>query len=425
MSVDTLWLEKEQEVALKTFNKMAKPSTKEEVWRYSNIEELDLSAYKLIENGATLDSASNPTAVAALAEIQKDYGELSCVLVSQCGYLVDIWKSQEFVDSGAYAGRLKELKNAEKYPRMSASKVPDFFVTMNRAYMPDPIIIQVPKGASLEKPIGILELADLEGVKSFPHLIIDIAENATAQIIQLFKSGQVSNFSVPVVELNLAQASNLTYLSVGDLGDSSHQIATNVASVNAQANLSLNSVSLGGSSLRLKNDCKLEGRGASGNIMSLYFATNEQRFDFRTFQKHSGKDTNSNLLFKGAVDEKAGLVYSGMVRIAPEAQGSNAVQANHNLKLSQDAWVESVPNLEIENNDVVCSHATTVGPVDEEQRFYLESRGVSEFEAEKLIVAGFFKEALEMLPIAGARETLFKRLVSRFSTSSHFADSKN
>lgn len=423
MNLANLNLAKQQEAAVKALGKMTKPTSDDEVWRYSNIDELDLDSYQLIENGAALDSIPSPTAEEALTEIQKDYGELSCLLVSQCGYFVDVWKSEEFVDSGAYVGRLNELENAEAYIYMSENKKADFFAVMNEAYMADPIVVQVPSGVSLKNPIGILELADLQGVGSFPHLTINISENATAQVMQIFKSGQGASFSAPVVEFILGQSSNLSYLSVEDLGKASHQIAANVALVGAQANLSLNTVSFGGASVRLKTDCRLEGRGASGNIMSLYFATDEQQFDFRTFQKHSERDTHSNLLFKGAVDEKAGLVYSGMVRIAPEAKFSNAFQANHNLKLSEDAWVESVPNLEIENNDVVCSHATTVGPVDEDQRFYLESRGVPEVEAEKLIVAGFFKEALEQLPIVGARETLFKRLVSRFSSSSHFVGS--
>src|SRR3954462_14147106 len=121
--------------------------------------------------------------------------------------------------------------------------------------------------------------------------------------------------------------------------------------------------------------------------------------DFRTFQDHAAPDTTSNLLFKGAVGDSSRSVYTGLIHVRKNARGTNAFQTNRNIKLSDGAWAESVPNLEIENNDVHCSHASTVGPVDEDQRFYLESRGVPTEVAERLIVAGFFAEVLEQLAV--------------------------
>ena len=108
----------------------------------------------------------------------------------------------------------------------------------------------------------------------------------------------------------------------------------------------------------------------------MYFGDGDQMLDFRTLQDHRAPDCTSDLMFKGVVDDRSHSVYSGMIRVRPEGRGTNAFQTNRNIKLSEDAWAESVPNLEIENNDVRCSHASTVGPIDVEQRFYLESRGV-------------------------------------------------
>ena len=120
--------------------------------------------------------------------------------------------------------------------------------------------------------------------------------------------------------------------------------------------------------------------------------------DFRTLQDHAAPKTTSDLLFKGAVQGRARSVYTGLIRVRKEAAGTNAFQTNRNLKLSEEAWADSVPNLEIENNDVRCSHASAVGPIDAEQRFYLESRGVPPETADRLIVLGFFDEVLERLP---------------------------
>ena len=159
---------------------------------------------------------------------------------------------------------------------------------------------------------------------------------------------------------------------------------------------------MGGDYARSRVDCRLTGRGATGNLRAAYFGEGDQMLDFRTFQDHLAPDTTSDLLFKGAVAGTSRSVYTGLIHVAKEARGTNAFQTNRNVKLSDGAWAESVPNLEIENNDVHCSHASTVGPIDEDQRFYLESRGVPPEAAERLIVAGFFAEVLEQTADPGA-----------------------
>ncbi|MSX75013.1 MAG: hypothetical protein F2744_05065, partial [Actinobacteria bacterium] len=173
---------------------------------------------------------------------------------------------------------------------------------------------------------------------------------------------------------------------------------------------------------------------ASGNLSSAYFGDDHQMLDLRTFQEHQAADTTSKLLFKGAVADNSHSVYTGLIRIKPDARGSNAYQTNRNLKLSDTAWAESVPNLEIENNDVHCSHASTVGPVDEEQRFYVESRGVPSLVAERLIVAGFFDEVLDHFAVpalaSAARDRVNKILDSHVgalltSDSALLADASN
>ena len=165
-----------------------------------------------------------------------------------------------------------------------------------------------------------------------------------------------------------------------------------------EANVTVGLAGFGGDYARLRTDCRLVGRGASGTLLAAYFGDGDQTLDYRTFQDHAAPDTTSNLLFKGAVSDRSRSVYTGLIRVAKDARGTNAFQTNRNIKLSDDAWAESVPNLQIENNDVHCSHASAVGPIDEEQRFYLESRGVPTRVAERLIVAGFFAEVFDAFP---------------------------
>ena len=139
--------------------------------------------------------------------------------------------------------------------------------------------------------------------------------------------------------------------------------------------------------------------------------------DFRTLQDHAAPRTNSDLLFKGAVKDTAKSVYTGLIKIRPEAKGSVAFQTNRNLTLSEGAWAESVPNLEIETNDVKCSHASSVGPIDDEQRFYLESRGIEPDIAERLVVLGFFDEVLGQLPVGALAGELRSAVAAKLTGS--------
>ena len=204
------------------------------------------------------------------------------------------------------------------------------------------------------------------------------------------------------------------YLSVNDLGNRVWQIANQQASGDRDSTTLLSTVALGGDYARVRTHAKLVGQGGSTRQVALYFADGSQTHDFRTTQEHVAPKTTSDLLFKGAVNDVASSVYTGLIKIGPDARGTQAFQTNRNLTLSDGAWAKSVPNLEIDTNDVKCSHASTVGPIDEDQRFYLESRGIQPDVAERLVVLGFFDEVLEQLPVGSLagelRELIGKKL---------------
>jgi Fe-S cluster assembly protein SufD len=195
-------------------------------------------------------------------------------------------------------------------------------------------------------------------------------------------------------------------VAVNEVGQHVWSIGHQIARGERGSTTLLATVALGGDYARVRSDARLVGPGASGYQLAAYFGEGHQMHDFRTLQDHAAPKTTSNLLFKGAVAGHARGVYTGLIRVRKEAPGTDAFQTNRNLKLSDGAWAESVPNLEIENNDVRCSHASTVGPIDEDQRFYLESRGVPPATADRLIVLGFFDEVLEQLPVPSLRAEL-------------------
>ena len=218
---------------------------------------------------------------------------------------------------------------------------------------------------------------------------------------------------VPVTEIRVGDDATLSYVSVQSLGPDTWQLAHQASAIGARATLASFAVALGGSYARLRTDSALQGESGTSKLRAAFIGREDQMLDFRTLQDHLAPRTTSDLLFMGAVAERSHSVYSGLIRVRRGAVRSDAMQTNHNLVLDEGAQADSVPNLDIEENDVKCSHGSTVGPVDEDQRYYLESRGVEPEVAERLIVAGFFDDIAEQVPIAGTRSMVGRALADR------------
>jgi Fe-S cluster assembly protein SufD len=185
------------------------------------------------------------------------------------------------------------------------------------------------------------------------------------------------------------------------------------AHVGRDASLRSSAVALGGYYARLRSESLLDSQGGESDLTAVYFGDGNQMLDFRTLQDHVAPNTRSDLLFKGAVEDHAQSVYSGLIRIRPGAQRSRAYQTNRNLVLTEGAEAMSVPNLEIEADDVQCSHASTVGPIDDDQLYYLATRGVPPDEAERLIVLGFFDDVFERLPLPSLVAPLRRSVIEK------------
>lgn len=293
----------------------------------------------------------------------------------------------------------------------------DALTELNRAFLPGATVVRIPAGLTVDRPIVIVHHLDGEGVASFARTIVAAGDDSDATVIEHQASADVAAFSDPVVELDLADSARLRYLNVQDLGPRVFQVGYQRSRVGRDATLRSSVVALGGDYARVRTDSRIDGKGGTSYLTAVYFADGRRMHDFRTVQDHVAPATRSDLLFKGAVSDEARSVYSGLIKVGKEARGTNAFQTNRNLVLSEGAGAESVPNLEIETNDVVCSHASAVGPVDEEQRYYLESRGIPPETAERLIVLGFFAEVLDRLPasaaVTGLRASLVRRLAER------------
>ena len=339
------------------------PTAEEEIWRYSRIGELDLDRFVPAPDRAVI-TAEPPLG------------------------LVDDGDSPALED-------------------------PDLFDDLVEAFGARRAIT-VPAGRTVGEPILVEHDVDVEGAALFSHLIIDAGADSDVTIVEQFRSADgVTALVVPSVELRVGPAARVRYLAINELGDRTWMIARQRATSDRDSTTLISTVALGGDYARVRTDARSIGPGASTRQIALYFADGSQMHDFRTTQEHIAPKTSSDLLFKGAVNDTSRSVYTGLIKIGPDARGTNAFQTNRNLTLSKGAWAESVPNLDIATNDVKCSHASTVGPVDADQLFYLESRGVPPDIAERLIVLGFFDEVIEQLPAQSIVGDLRSRVAAK------------
>lgn len=391
------WLDERRRSAAIGLGEPTLPSTEEEVWRYSRVSELDLGAF------APAPMPSSDALPQQVSDLLGSIGDPAATVVSVDGHVVHVELAPQWASKGVFVGRLADAP-ASSDPEGSFGAVSgegvDVFSRLNDARCLDPVFVWVPAGIAIDRPIVVIDWIERDGIITLPRLIVRLGADAEARVLDWHGSADVVSFAAPLIELDLGRAARLRYGTVQRRGRGVWQIASQVSRVDADATLDSAQVALGADYGRTRTDCRLVGRGATGNLRAVYFGEGTQTLDFRTFQQHAAPDTTSNLMFKGVVDDHSRSVYTGLIKVEKEARGTNAFQTNRNIKLSEHAWAESVPNLEIETNDVRCSHASTVGPIDEDQRFYLESRGVRTDVAERLIVAGFFDEVLEEFPVA-------------------------
>jgi Fe-S cluster assembly protein SufD len=383
------------------------------VWRYGRIDDFDLDDYAPAAPADAMTDGGPPEGLASLV------GHQAATVVLDNGRVVGLEVREDLAAKGLRVARAAdgddELVGAiVERQGADADEALDPFVTLNQAFVAEPVVIDVPAGVILDGPIVVAHWTRGDGAATFPRLVVRAGDDSDVTVVEVQASSHHRSLVVPVTEIDTGRAARVGHVTLQHLGLATWQLGLQVSSVEEAGTLHSTSIGFGGDYARLRTDCRLVGRGATGNLDAIYFGEGEQTLDFRTFQDHIAPDCMSNLLFKGAVGGRSQSVYTGLIRVGDAARGTNAFQTNRNIKLSDHAWAWSVPNLVIGNNDVRCSHASAVGPVDEEQRFYLESRGVPTDVAERLIVTGFFGEVLGNLPVPALIPGLQRTISAKF-----------
>jgi Fe-S cluster assembly protein SufD len=419
------WLRRRRTDAFEELETMPLPSEKEEVWRYTPIDELRLDDFAPVAAGAR-DEAPGLLGSAFIEGVAADLAERSAFVSVVDGRPVSVERTglPEGVvlgpitgtSAGTGAGPITGTgAEADVLGRVLSGG--DALVRLNDAFHPDALVVDVPAGVVVDAPIVVVhwcggrppEGASGTGTSgpapaSFPRTLVRLGRGASASVVEVIAGAAAGHAAlvVPVTELAADDGAQLSYLGLQVLGTGAWHIGRLAASAGRDATLRTFTVGLGGAYDRLRTDAVASGPGASTALRSAYLGTGDQVHDVRTLQDHAAPHTTSDLLCKGAVAGRSRSVYSGLIRVRRGAVRTEAFQTNHNLVLDARAHADSVPNLDIEENDVRCSHASTVGPVDEDQRYYLESRGVPPERAERLIVLGFFDDIVLRAPVPAA-----------------------
>lgn len=398
------WLAERRLAAAERFAARTLPTPAEEAWRYSRIDQFDLARYRPATAG---DAPGAPP--------PQERSDRAASVVSVNGVLVHCEVDERLAAKGVVVTDLAGHEPSREWLGRCSDESNDAFVDLHDAFLAGGVLVHVPDGVVVDQPIVIRHEAVGDGVASFPHTLVVAGRDSEVAVLERFQSAaDTDHLVVPVTEFLLHDAARLSYLGLQDHGRKVWQVGLQRAHVGRDATLRSSAVALGGDYARLRSEALLSGPGANSEMVAVYFANESQMLDFRTLQDHAAPRTHSDLLFKGAVEDEARSVYSGLVRLRKEAQKANAAQTNRNLVLSEGAAAESVPNLEIEANDVRCSHASAVGPIDPDQLYYLESRGIPPEVAERLIVFGFFEDVISRLAIPGLAGRLRAAVARKF-----------
>ena len=405
------WLRDRRAHAWDVYERTPMPTIRLEEWRYTNLKKkLDLDSLRLSDNSVfSSDATTWPDRLRAAMDEDR---EASGHIVIIDGRVVHTDVDEGLAAQGVILESLHEaVTNHEELVRehLATRAVPaeeGKFAALNAALWIDGIFLYVPKGVQFERPVRVTRWLSEAGVAYFCRVLIVAESQSQVSYVDEVLSDdlQSQTYTSTAVELIARDGAQVQYVAVQRLGRGAFYQSVQRTLAERDATLDTLNVALGASVTRVDLNARLLGPGANSDMLGLYFGDGDQHFDFNTSQDHVAENTSSNLLYKGALDGNSRAAFRGIIRVLPGAQGTDAYQTNRNLLLSPGSRADSLPNLEIEADDVKCSHGATVGQLDSEAKFYLMSRGLNRIQAERLVVLGFLGEVLAKLPLGGVVE---------------------
>jgi len=383
------WMTARRLEALRVFRDTPPPNRHDELWR-----RVDLSAFRLdailagITPANTLLDVTRSELPPALSEQGVIFASLEAAAKDHAS-LLEAWLMTQCV-------RLGEA----------------YYAALHGVFMRYGTVLYVPAGVTIEQPLRTTIRMAADQLAGFYHTLIVLEEGAKVTLIEDFASETGSHQAMydGVAEIILAKGAELDYVSIQDWGRNIYNFSTERAKVGESATLHWVVGGLGSKFTKSLIEADLVGPHGTALLSGVYFADTRQQLHYDTQQNHLAAACKSDLLYKAALRDEARTVWRGNIRVFPGAQKTDAYQANRNLQLSTRSRADSIPGLEIEADDVRCTHGSTVGRLEDEPIFYLRSRGIPLREARRLVVEGFFAPVIERIPLEETRERLLEEI---------------
>jgi Fe-S cluster assembly protein SufD len=390
------WWQQMKKKAFDLYRALPMPTRKQEQWRFATINDLDLEGYDF-------------SAVAS-AEERRTLAERSRLVDDRAGRLVfadnqlvvherlsaDLDKRGVLFEPLADALQKHRELLQEYFMAQEPHLGSDKFAALHTAFATAGCLLYVPPGVEIEQPFVVRHWAATENAVVLPHTLVIAGDNSRVTLIDAFaaRARAQRNLACGVNHVFAGRGSCVNYYALQNWSDETLAFQVNSLTANQDAMINSLTVNLGCSHYRSESHCILKGEGSHAEMLSLSVTDRDQEVDQRTLQTHLAPNAKSNLLFKNALADDSRTIFSGLIRVAEDAQRTDAYQSNRNLLLSDTAEANSLPGLEIQANDVRCTHGATTSQLDETELFYLLARGITKAKARELLVFGFFEEVI-------------------------------
>ena len=409
------WMLERRLKAWEIYESLPMPTTKDEAWRRTNIRRFKLNEIGASVNGDAAADAEVPEFLGnQLTEDVAGGTMLQIDGVTRRYELSDELKEQGviFCDMSTAVSEHPEL--VQKY-FMTEAVLPDEgkFAALHAAFWRGGTFLYVPKNVVASAPLHNV-LWSVSG-KTFTHTLVVVEQSASAIFMDEYASatGDAQGLHNGCIELLVRDNASLIYAGLQDFGQNIWQFNHERGRIGRDAKLDWVTSMMGSRLTKAFQTLELDQPGGWGRMSGIFFTNGRQHLDLDTQQNHNSGDTVSDLLYKGALREKSRTVWQGMIKAQKGSQRIDGFQANRNLMLDKTARADSIPGLEIEADDVACTHASAIGQLDPEEIFYLMSRGIPRETAIEMSVQGFFDPLMRRIPFEGIRNRIFDRIVEK------------
>lgn len=405
------WFTERQRAAWQRFLETPQPKRGDETWRFSSVKELDFSNFR--PGKAEAEASELIARSKGLESPSAKFVFVNDALVHSETNLPDGVTCLPLAEALASHSELVEAHFMKQETRLGSAK----FTALHEANLRNGLFVYVPAHVEIWGTIEVFHWISGENTAIFPHTLVVTGENAKVRVIDYFQSADESSpgLAIAVNDLIAGPGSKLDYLAIQALNQNTKVIQVNETGVAKDASTTGFILNTGASWARNESLSRLEGEGSRSDMLSVSIPANSQEYDQRTFQHHVSPGAYSDLLYKNSLYDKARTIFSGLIFVDEGAHRTDAYQTCRNLFMSDNAEANSMPGLEINADDVKCSHGSTSSRISDEEIFYLQARGIDPVRARQLIARGFSVQVIERLGDERVEELILRFVDDKFA----------